>query len=55
MCSVDAVCRLIKMIAFVKLGASRCMSLSMADTEVLSHKGPMAVGEVALIDLFRGI
>lgn len=40
---------------FLELRASRSVSLSMSDTEVLSHKGAIAIRVVTAIDLLGGV
>lgn len=43
------------MISFLELGTAGGVTFTMARAEVLSHEGPVTVGEVAAINLFRGM
>jgi hypothetical protein len=43
------------LIAFLQLGAASSVALTMPKTQVLSHKGPKTIGEVAVKDLLGGV
>ena len=44
-----------KMVAFLKLGSPSGMAFPVPDTEILTHKGTVAIGEITAVNLFRGI
>lgn len=44
-----------EMISFLELGTAGGVTFTMARAEILSYEGPVTVGKVAAIDLFRGM
>ena len=44
-----------KMVAFLKLGSPSGVAFPVPDTEILAHKGTVAIGEITAVYLFGGI
>lgn len=44
-----------KVIAFLQLGTSCGVSFPVADAEILTHKRPVAIGEITPVDLLGSV